>query len=182
MANRYVGARYVPLFTGDWDNTNTYEPLSIVLYQGDSYTSKVYVPEGIAITNTAYWVKTANFNQQLADLDNRVNSAEDDIDALETAVAGIPELFVKEDKIILGDVTINAGLTVNGSLSIAKTGYAPIAIAGWSVSGTAPISDIHINALNIGSSTCSYEVTNTGDNNKTVALVVKVLYIKTDMQ
>lgn len=64
--SRYIGARYVPILAGDWDNTNEYEPLTIVQYQGDSYTSKMYVPTGVAITNTQYWVKTANFNQQLS--------------------------------------------------------------------------------------------------------------------
>lgn len=67
--NRYIGARYVPIFAGEWDNTQTYESLSIVSYQGDSYTSKGVVPVGVEITNTAYWVKTANFNQQLAHME-----------------------------------------------------------------------------------------------------------------
>lgn len=67
--NRYIGARYVPIFAGEWDNTKSYESLSIVSYQGDSYTSKGVVPVGVEITNTAYWVKTANFNQQLAHME-----------------------------------------------------------------------------------------------------------------
>lgn len=68
--SRYIGARYVPILGGDWDNTNEYEPLTIVQYQGDSYTSKMYVPTGVSITNTQYWVKTANFNQQLAHMED----------------------------------------------------------------------------------------------------------------
>lgn len=65
---RYIGARYVPLYVGEWDNTLAYEPFSIVTYQGDSYTSIANVPVGAAITNTSYWIKTANFNQQLANI------------------------------------------------------------------------------------------------------------------
>ena len=61
----YIGARYVPLFMGEWDNTESYEPLSIVTYQGDSYTSRQAVPIGIPITNTAYWVVTGNYNAQV---------------------------------------------------------------------------------------------------------------------
>ena len=80
--NRYIGARYVPIFAGDWDNTIAYDPLTIVSYQGDSYTSKGYVPTGVAITNESYWVKTGNFNQQLANLDDRVESAENEIQEL----------------------------------------------------------------------------------------------------
>lgn len=61
----YVGARYVPIFLGEWDNQNKYEPLSVVLYQGASYTSRQYVPQGVAITNTAYWVLSGNYNAQV---------------------------------------------------------------------------------------------------------------------
>lgn len=64
--NRYVGARYVPIVVGSWDNGSTYEALSVVMYQGDSYISKIPVPAGIDITNTGYWVKCANYNAQWA--------------------------------------------------------------------------------------------------------------------
>ena len=61
----YIGARYVPLFMGDWDNTKAYEPLSIVQHEGNSFTSRQYVPVGIEITNGAYWAETGNFNAQV---------------------------------------------------------------------------------------------------------------------
>ena len=61
----YIGARYIPLFMGDWDNSNTYEPLSIVSYQGNSYTSRQYVPAGIDITNESYWALSGNYNAQV---------------------------------------------------------------------------------------------------------------------
>lgn len=61
----YIGARYVPLYIGEWDDTKAYEPLSIVTYQGDSYTSRQAVPVGIAITNESYWVVSAAFNAQV---------------------------------------------------------------------------------------------------------------------
>lgn len=63
--NTYVGARYVPLFAGQWDNTKIYEPLTIVINEGNSYTSKQYVPAGVDISNENYWVLSANFNGQL---------------------------------------------------------------------------------------------------------------------
>lgn len=76
---RYIGARYVPVFAGDWDQTREYEALTVVQYQGDSYTSKMYVPVGIAISNTQYWIKSANFNQQVAALSSSVNSVAGDV-------------------------------------------------------------------------------------------------------
>lgn len=63
--NKYIGARYVPLIDGEWDITKAYEPLVIVINQGNSYTSKTYVPAGIDITNENYWVVTGNYNAQV---------------------------------------------------------------------------------------------------------------------
>lgn len=63
--NKYVGHRYVPKILGEWDKTNSYEGLSIVTYQGGSYTSKKHVPLGIDIKNEEYWVLTGNYNAQV---------------------------------------------------------------------------------------------------------------------
>lgn len=68
---QYIGARYVPIFgrknenSIDWDNTAPYEPLTIVLYQGNSYTSRQYVPTGVDISNNLYWAQTGNYNAQI---------------------------------------------------------------------------------------------------------------------
>ena len=68
---QYKGMRYVPLFgrKGEdsivWDNTAPYEPLTIVLYQGNSFTSRQYVPEGVEITNEEFWAETGNYNAQI---------------------------------------------------------------------------------------------------------------------
>ena len=63
--NQYIGARYVPLITGEWDATISYEALSVVLYQGSSYTSICSVPVGVPPTNTAFWALTGNYNAQV---------------------------------------------------------------------------------------------------------------------
>lgn len=64
---QYIGARYVPLFADpiDWDKTKTYEPLTIVYHQGNSYTSRQSVPAGVDITDTTYWALTGNYNAQI---------------------------------------------------------------------------------------------------------------------
>lgn len=78
--NEYIGARYVPVFAGDWDNTKEYEPLMIVSYQGNSYTSKTFVPKNVDINDTTYWALTGNYNaqveayrQEVADLNDEFN-------------------------------------------------------------------------------------------------------------
>lgn len=77
--NTYVGARYVPIFDGEWSSTKQYEPLTIVSYQGNSYTSTQYVPVGTYITNTNYWAQTGNYNSQLELYIQQVNALSDSI-------------------------------------------------------------------------------------------------------
>ena len=63
--NTYVGHRYVPKIFGEWKRENSYEGLSIVTYEGASYTSKKHVPAGIDIKNETYWALTGNYNAQI---------------------------------------------------------------------------------------------------------------------
>lgn len=64
---QYVGARYVPLFANpaQWSSEREYEPLTIVLHQGNSFTSMQYVPIGIDINNEEFWAETGNYNAQV---------------------------------------------------------------------------------------------------------------------
>lgn len=93
----YIGARYVPLFMGDWDNTKTYEPLSIVQYEGNSFTSRQYVPEGIDIANTVYWANTGNYNAQVEAYRQEVQGFEQRIEDAEAAITPIGESVDKLD-------------------------------------------------------------------------------------
>lgn len=79
---QYIGARYVPTFADpiEWNNTRTYEALTMVTYYNDTYISKKPVPTGTAITNTEYWVKISNFNQQVSDLTTEVSTLQEDVE------------------------------------------------------------------------------------------------------
>ena len=88
---QYIGARYVPLFANpiEWDNTKEYEPLTIVIYKGNSYTSRQYVPAGVEINNDAFWALTGNYNAQVEqyrkevhDFSNRIDTVEADSNLL----------------------------------------------------------------------------------------------------
>ena len=73
MANRqYIGARYVPKFYegtngNNWDRGVTYDPLTVVTYLRDSYTSKKPVPNTIGdpAHNSEYWAHTGAYNAQV---------------------------------------------------------------------------------------------------------------------
>lgn len=82
----YVGARYVPIVVGEWDNSKTYEPLMVVTYQGASYTSRQYVPAGIAITDEKFWVLSANYNAQVDAYRNEVQALDGRITANANAI------------------------------------------------------------------------------------------------
>ena len=92
----YIGARYVPVFAdpAEWDNTRGYDPLTIVLHQGNSFTSTQYVPSGVDIGDTKYWLETGNWNAQIEAYreevlryDGRIAQNADDIKANTAAIA-----------------------------------------------------------------------------------------------
>lgn len=97
---QYIGARYVPLFgrkgeeTMSWDEgAAPYEPLTIVIWQGDSYTSRQYVPAGIDIENVEYWAKTGNFNGQVEEYKRIVENFAGQIDQIGEDVEGVKEIL-----------------------------------------------------------------------------------------
>lgn len=81
MANNiYIGARYVPIFAGDWSADVAYEPLTIVNYNNANYTSKRAVPAGIVPTNTTYWALTGNYNAQVEEFRQIAEEAKETAD------------------------------------------------------------------------------------------------------
>lgn len=89
--SQYIGARYVPMFADpvEWDNERAYEPLTIVVHNGDCYTSKCFVPVGADISNGLYWVKSQDYNYQFDQLKQVVA----DLSKQVTAFAGDNEKF-----------------------------------------------------------------------------------------
>lgn len=67
MTTQYIGSRYVPLLADpvEWSSTKTYEPLTIVTHEGNSYTSRQFVPVGVDIANEQFWALTGNYNAQV---------------------------------------------------------------------------------------------------------------------
>lgn len=77
--NIYKGHRYVPLIMGVWDVTKEYEGLSIVQWEGDSFTSKKKVPVGTPILNEDFWVVTGNYNAQIENYRRDVREVQKDV-------------------------------------------------------------------------------------------------------
>lgn len=80
--NTYIGARYVPLMGGEWNQDKAYEPLVIVTHQGNSYTSNTFVPAGTDINDKTYWTKTGNYNAQVEQYRSEVQGVKQDVNQL----------------------------------------------------------------------------------------------------
>lgn len=83
----YIGARYVPYFDGTWDSSKNYEPLTVVESNGNSYTSRQYVPAGTLLTNNQYWAQTGNYNAQVEQYRAEVRTYSDRLDQNSEAIA-----------------------------------------------------------------------------------------------
>ena len=128
MAERqYIGARYVPKFfenpvTGDttWASGVIYEPLTIVTWMNNSYTSKKRVPAGIGAPNieTDYWVATGLYNAQVDELRQNVE--------LLNAKFPIESDSIDDDAVTIDK--INKGITIIISDSY---GYQPALSTSW---------------------------------------------------
>lgn len=111
---QYVGARYVPVFANplEWSDTREYEPLTIVTYQGNSYTSMQYVPTSISIADTAYWALTGNFNAQVEAYRAEVRAFDDRINANAAAInANTAAINANAAAISANAAAINANAT-----------------------------------------------------------------------
>lgn len=86
---QYVGARYVPLFADplEWSDAIGYEPLTVVLHEGNSYTSRQSVPVGIDIGNATYWAETGSYNAQIEAYRREVLAYDGRITANASAIA-----------------------------------------------------------------------------------------------
>lgn len=121
---QYIGARYVPLIMGAWDSTIDYEPLSIVTYQGNSYTSRRYTPAGTQITNNEYWALTGEYNAQVAQYRTEVQTLAGRFDTTEDTAADALEQaqWARQTAQNAADAADRAGQTAEANtLAIAAT-------------------------------------------------------------
>ena len=87
---QYIGARYVPKFfdgadNAAWQPNIEYEPLTIVTYLGNSWTSKKTVPSSVGAPNLNldYWVNTGNFNEQVQELFETISQVSGEVNNIQ---------------------------------------------------------------------------------------------------
>lgn len=101
----YVGARYVPRFTGTYDATQIYEALDVVDNGlGTSYIAKKIVPAGTPLTDTDYWAIYGASSGAIINLQDQINEI--------TNVVVTPEMFGAE-----GDGSTDDSLAVQNAIN-----------------------------------------------------------------
>lgn len=92
---QYIGARYVPRFLGAYDPTTIYEALDVVDNgAGTSYIARKTVPAGTSLINTDYWFVYGASSGAILTLQNRMDTAENNINDLQAVTAGLTRRFI----------------------------------------------------------------------------------------
>lgn len=118
---QYVGARYVPMFADplEWSDTIGYEPLTVVLHEGNSYTSRQSVPVGIDIGNATYWAETGNYNAQIEAYRQEVLAYDGRITANANAIAAETQAREGEVAEAMADIAAETQARINGDNELA---------------------------------------------------------------
>ena len=82
----YIGARYTPKFEGEWKANKEYAALSVVYYNNKSYVSRKTVPTGTAVTETEFWVESADWNAQVEQYNQNVAQYKTQVDTYQNSV------------------------------------------------------------------------------------------------
>lgn len=119
---QYVGARYVPVFASplEWSDQTGYEPLTIVAYQGNSYTSVQSVPAGIDIANTEYWAQTGNYNAQIEAYRQEVLAYDQRITDNASAISAETQARENEVAEVMSDVAAETKARIAGDQELAQ--------------------------------------------------------------
>lgn len=118
---QYVGARYVPVFADplEWSDQTGYEPLTVVLHEGNSYTSRQSVPVGIDIGNTAYWAETGNYNAQIEAYRQEVRAFDGRITANANAIDAETQARESEVAEATAEIAAETQARINGDNALA---------------------------------------------------------------
>lgn len=178
--NKYIGMRYVPKFhkfddnTCEWSSLKAsnieFEHLEIVTYEGNSYTSTKAVPMGIDIGNREFWVETGNYNAQLQEYINRVDTLQNEqyniyLNSTQTINAKthhIPTLNVMVDDGITDNAPILNNIIQYAIANNIQTIFIPYTVNAYKCN-----SEVHvdISKVNIIGDNARFDFANNTDSN-----------------
>ena len=136
--SQYIGARYVPVFADpyDWDDTREYDPLTVVYNNGNSYTSKQYVPKGTPLTDESYWALTGNYNAQVEQYRKETKAVSDKYDTVVKTSNDALSLAQTNEKDIAANDAELAGTSDSGLKTLITTETERATSAENTLSGT----------------------------------------------
>lgn len=128
---KYIGARYAPQFMGTWDKASEYAALSVVYTNDQSYVSRKTVPANTEITNTEFWIKSADWNAQVTQYNQNVEQYQANVERynqnVETYTQAVDQFYadtlhsydtksdmVADRSLKLGDTLLTCGGTAIG--------------------------------------------------------------------
>lgn len=128
---KYIGLRYAPKFVGAWDKASEYAALSVVYTNEQSYVSRKTVPANTEITNTEFWIKSADWNAQVAQYNQNVEQYKANVERynqnVETYTQAVDQFYadtlhsydtkavmVADRSLKLGDTLLTCGNTAIG--------------------------------------------------------------------
>lgn len=128
---KYIGARYAPKFMGAWDKASEYAALSVVYTNEQSYVSRKTVPANTEITNTEFWIKSADWNAQVTQYNQNVERYQANVEQynqnVETYTQAVDQFYadtlhsydtksdmVADRSLKLGDTLLTCGNTTIG--------------------------------------------------------------------
>lgn len=128
---KYIGARYAPQFMGAWDKASEYAALSVVYTNDQSYVSRKTVPANTEITNTEFWIKSADWNAQVTQYNKNVEQYNQNVERynqnVKTYQAAVDQFYadtlhsydtkaemVADTSLKLGDTLLTCGGTAIG--------------------------------------------------------------------
>lgn len=128
---KYIGARYAPQFMGAWDKASEYAALSVVYTNDQSYVSRKTVPANTEITNTEFWIKSADWNAQVTRYNQNVERYQANVEQynqnVETYTQNVEQFYadtlhsydtkaemVADTSLKLGDTLLTCGGTAIG--------------------------------------------------------------------
>ena len=114
---------FTPTFMGEWEDKQ-YEPLSIVVNNGNTYVSKINVPIGTVLTDEKYWLDLSTYyNQLFTDYENAEQERQQ-AEAIRIENEN-QRILDYENADMIGKVKlindIDVSITANGDREITKT-------------------------------------------------------------
>ena len=118
---KYIGARYAPKFMGAWDKTSEYAALSVVYTNEQSYVSRKTVPANTEITNTEFWIKSADWNAQVTQYNQNVEQYQANVERynqnVETYTQNVEQFYADT----LHSYDTKADMVADSSLKLGDT-------------------------------------------------------------